>query len=293
MKLRTAVIIATKDRPLEVANLLDILAAQTEVPDQIVVSACDPRDIPADITETNNVKILFGTPGSSVQRNRALSEIRGKFEIIIFFDDDFIPSRFWIQQAHAFFATYPLVVCATGKVLADGVMGAGIEWSDGRSLVGRADASGANVIEAYKIQINHSPYGCNMAFRADAIEHLTFDERLILYGWLEDRDFSYRAGPQKVWTDALWGVHLGTRSGRSSGRRLGYSQVANPLYLLHKRTMTPLEVARAISRALVGNGFGSLTPNSHVDRRGRLKGNVIAIRDILLGRSAPEKAAEL
>jgi hypothetical protein len=293
MNIRTAVIVATKDRPLEIANLLDALAAQTVAPDQIFVSACDPKDITGSLTVGDNVKTLFGAPGSSVQRNRALFEVRGRFDIVIFFDDDFVPSRFWIQQAKALFATYPDVICATGKVLADGVMSGGIEWTEGRSIVAKADASGIKTIDEYNAQDNHSPYGCNMAFRAENIEHLTFDERLILYGWLEDLDFSYRAGPKMVWTDAIWGVHLGTRRGRSPGRRFGYSQMVNPCYLVQKGTMTHLNAAQTILRALAGNAIGSFTPSSHIDRRGRLKGNIIAIKDILLGCSTPEKAAEL
>jgi len=293
MNASTAIIIATKGRPQELSNLLDALAGQTVAPELIVVSACDRHDVLPGELDARHVKVLFGPPGSSVQRNRALSEVRGKHDIVVFFDDDFVPSRFWIEQVKALFAARPDVVCATGKVLTDGVTSGGIDWQVGRSIVDKADVSGTTAISNYDVQSDHPPYGCNMAFRAKNIEHLTFDERLVLYGWLEDRDFSHRAGAKMVWTDAIWGVHLGTTRGRSSGLRFGYSQLVNPRYLVQKGTMTRLAAAQAIFRALSGNIFGSLLPFPQTDRRGRLKGNMIAIKDIFLARWAPEKASEL
>ena len=67
----------------------------------------------------------------------------------------------------------------------------------------------------YKMQDDRFPYGCNMAFRAQSIEHLTFDERLVLYGWLEDRDFAFRAGAagRMIQTDAVWGHTLAQDAG--------------------------------------------------------------------------------
>ncbi len=41
---------------------------------------------------------------------------------------------------------------------------------------------------------------------------------------------------QVVSAKQLEGVHLGTKVGRSPGVRLGYSQIANPVYLMRKRT---------------------------------------------------------
>ncbi len=289
----TAIIVATKGRPQELRNLLDALAEQTVRPDLIVVSACDEADIIPMTGEPTNLRVLFGSPGSSAQRNRALTEVRGKCKIIVFFDDDFVPSRFWIEQVHELFTAQSDVVCATGEVLSDGAVNGGLDWTEGRSIVDKRDESGKKDIIDCEVRNDQPPYGCNMAFRATSIEHISFDERLVLYGWLEDRDFSARAGARMVWTDALWGVHLGTMRARSSGRRFGYSQLVNPWYLVHKGTMTSQEALQTMLFAVVKNAIESMRPNSKIDRRGRLKGNIIAIKDLVLGRWAPEKASEL
>jgi glycosyltransferase involved in cell wall biosynthesis len=296
MVLSTAVIIATKDRPQEVSNLIDELALQTVLPDVIVVSACDRSDIAQSVYAAKNVQVLFGQPGLTAQRNRALSLVQKKYDIIIFFDDDFIPSRFWIERLQMLLATQSDVGCVTGRVLIDGVRAGGLEWSYGKSIVSKADSSKKMVtMNDHKTQDFKFAYGCNMAFRARAIEHLKFDERLILYGWLEDRDFGFRTRTRArtVSTDVVWGVHLGIKRGRLVGLRFGYSQVVNPWYLMKKGSMTPLEAYRNIFIALAANGLGIIFGDSRVVRWGRLKGNMIAIKDIIFNHWAPERIAEL
>ena len=93
-------------------------------------------------------------------------------------------------------------------------------------------------------------------------------------------------------------VHLGTKMGRTPGQAFGYSQVANPIYLARKtyqgaRFYPWRYAATRISRNLIANLYRSLRPEAYVDRRGRLKGNMIAFRDLLLGRLAPERALQL
>jgi GT2 family glycosyltransferase len=222
--------------------------------------------------------------------------IKGNSDLIAFFDDDFVPSQFWMERAHAFLMTYPDVVCLTGRVIMDGAASRGLSWPEGLSCVNKADLSAEPFsAEDCVIRDDETPYGCNMAIRAAMLEHITFDERLVLYGWLEDRDFGIRAAAvgRTVWTDAVWGVHLGVRQGRESDLRFGYSQIVNPWYLMEKGTLTPFQTGQNIVRGLLGNALGSILPNPRFDRRGRLRGNFIGIKDIILGRWAPERVVEL
>jgi hypothetical protein len=86
-------------------------------------------------------------------------------------------------------------------------------------------------------------YGCNMAPRLVPLHRhsLRFDEDLPLYGWLDDVDLCRRLSAYgrivKNWN--MIGVHLGTKRGRTAGIRLGYSQIANPIYLRRKGTLRP------------------------------------------------------
>ncbi len=128
-------------------------------------------------------------------------------------------------------------------------------------------------------------------FRLSALNgrNYRFDEMLPLYGWLEDVDFCRQMAHEGliVQSNRLQGVHLGTKQGRSSGRRLGYSQVANPWYLMQKGSMTVSIGLRQVVRNLVANLYYSIKPEPWVDRRGRLIGNWWAIVDLFRGRIHP------
>ncbi len=122
-----------------------------------------------------------------------------------------------------------------------------------------------------------------------------FDEALPLYAWQEDIDFSRQLAPfgEIVQTQALTGVHLGVKRGRTSGVRFGYSQVANPIYLMSKGTMSVAFGARHVARNLLANLAHLPWPEPHVDRYGRCKGNLLAVLDLLRGRLHPQRVLEM
>jgi hypothetical protein len=134
-----------------------------------------------------------------------------------------------------------------------------------------------------------------MAYRVSAIGSTRFDERLKLYAWQEDIDFaaSLHDRGRVVKTFAFAGVHMGIKSGRTPGKRLGYSQVINPSYLARKGTMRVGFAAKLIIRNVVANHLKSLRPEPWVDRLGRAKGNWIGLADLLRGRVTPERIEQL
>jgi hypothetical protein len=138
-------------------------------------------------------------------------------------------------------------------------------------------------------------HGCSMAFRSTSIGSLRFDERMCLYGWQEDLDFSgaLRQSGRVVGTNIVWGVHLGTMRGKSSGLRFGYSQIINPAYIFLKGNMSFMFAFQLAARNFLANAVKSLRPESYVDRRGRLRGNLIGILHLITGRVTPEYIAEL
>jgi GT2 family glycosyltransferase len=172
------------------------------------------------------------------------------------------------------------------------VKGPGLTAEEARTLLAAATPPSPSSIDV------HGAYGCNMAVRmAPVRQHgLRFDPRLPLYGWQEDIDFSRQLAPYgrivRV-SDAI-GVHLGVKLGRGSGLRLGYSQVANPLYIWGKRTGLPLQAALTLmGKNIFMNSLRAWRPESYIDRRNRLRGNLIALGDLARGRLDPERILEL
>jgi hypothetical protein len=89
------------------------------------------------------------------------------------------------------------------------------------------------------------------------------------------------------------GVHLGLKAGRVSGDRLGYSQVVNPIYLIRKGSVPASFALPLMFRNLAANLARSFWPEAWVDRRGRLRGNLLALCHVLTGRIEPEHVLKL
>lgn len=290
--MRIAVIIATKGRAQAVNQVLQLLQEQTYQPALIVISATERADIQGVMPTSLVVEYIFGPAGTSCQRNRALARARDCCDIVIFFDDDFAPSPTWLEHCANAFMSDNSIVGMSGLLLRDGAVAEEISWEQAKQWVhGPAPAYAGECIVAERSGL----YGCNMAYRTSAVRDMAFDERLVLYGWLEDKDFSRSArkrGRLVICNDMI-GVHLGLKSARVSGTKYGYSQVVNAWYLHRKGLLTSKEAYSNIGKALLANGAKSLSPEKYIDRLGRLKGNLIGLGDLMLGRCRPEKAAEL
>jgi GT2 family glycosyltransferase len=275
--------------------LVTQLTKQSEPPQHIFVVGSEPYDLSEIDLSLSNLTVHLGRTGSAHQRNDGLAMAGDRFSYIVFFDDDFVPSHYWIERVTRLFESQPDIVGLTGIVLADGAPTSGIQPDDAQAITRQRDTdpSYAGVLND-RVGFGGNA-GCNMAFRFSAISGVTFDERLPLYGWLEDADFRGRVGRKGrvVRSDALWGVHLGHKLGRSRGVQFGYSQIANALYLSKKGTVPRAYLAKLAARNFVSNCVRSLLPEPFVDRRGRLLGNMIAVGDLIRGRLAPERVLQL
>ncbi|MFZ5890680.1 MAG: glycosyltransferase family 2 protein [Myxococcota bacterium] len=294
-KLNVVVGIATAGRREQLALTLRVLARQRQKPERVLVCPAAPEDF--DDSQANDlpfpVQIVTGPRGLCAQRNAILRACRDA-DLLFLFDDDFYPACDYIEQAVALFATQPDVVMATHHPKLDGATSSGITHDEALVAVERFDRS---VTLARTLRNTYAGYGCNMVVRlAPVRQHdLWFDENLPLYSWLEDVDFSRRLSPygRIVVDTSLRGVHLGTKRGRTSGVRLGYSQIANPLYMLQKGSLSLPYALRQMARNLAKNSVRALWPEPWVDRVGRCRGNVIALRHLLTGQLHPLNAVKL
>lgn len=290
----TAIIISTRGRPNIVYALIRQLSEQSKPPEHVFVVASKTDDI-AGLESQGHLTVKVGRTGSSLQRNDGLDLAGSRFPYIVFFDDDFVPSRFWVERMTKIFDSNPDIVGLTGTVLADGTATAGIQLHDAQATVNQHDTK-TIFSETLREGIGYGAnMGCNMAFRLSALNGIRFDERLPLYAWLEDADFRGQAERHGriVRAEALWGVHLGHKQGRGSGITLGYSQIANALYLAGKGTVPVTYIAKLVAKNLLSNTVRSLWPDPFIDRRGRLHGNIVALGDLMRNRLAPDRILEL
>jgi len=291
---RVVVGIPTVGRAAIVADTVNAIADQTYLPDLVLISVADFQDaaLLKDLNLPFPLSVLISEKGATVQRNRILDELQQN-DLVLFLDDDFLMAPDYLQQMVSVFADNPEVVLATGKLIADGISGPGYDHATGL----RKLAEGLMLPADPGLASAHTGYGCNMAFRASALltHELRFDESLPLYAWLEDVDFSNRLAPHGrfVCPGAMRGVHLGTKTGRTPGRYLGYSQIANPIYLIRKGTISRKRACNLMLRNIASNLYGTVWPRPWADYRGRLMGNLIALRDVVLRRDRPDRIRDL
>jgi glycosyltransferase involved in cell wall biosynthesis len=226
------------------------------------------------------------------QRNTALRMVRDSADILVFFDDDYLPSNCALEGIEDFFRSNSDVVGANGVLIKDGINGPGLDYDRAIKLISEYDEKKSKM--ASILGNLNGLYGCNMAYRNSAIGDISFDEMLPLYGWQEDVDFASQVGRRGrlVKTDAWAGVHRGVKTGRSTEMKFGYSQVANPVYLTKKGTMRRGEAYTLVMRNLLANHIRAVRPEPWVDRVGRVKGNWRALRDLAHGRLRPEVILE-
>ena len=288
---RIAVGIATKGRAAVLKEVIAELRKQTQQPTRLIVCHTDASDV-AGLTVSDGLELLCVAAGLCNQRNAILDCLaQDGSDAVVFFDDDFLPMPDYLARTAEAFLRHPDIVVTTGAVLADGINGPGLTVAQGREILAReqGDADGFRPAE--------NGYGCNMAIRLSPVRQhaLRFDVDLPLYGWLEDVDFTRRLGVHGriVALQAARGVHLGVKSGRGSGKRLGYSQISNPIYLARRGTISWRRAIVSLGRNVLANTAKALRPEPYVDRMGRLHGNGMALWDLALGRMRPTRVLEL
>jgi glycosyltransferase involved in cell wall biosynthesis len=292
---RVSVIICSIGRPAVLNDTVQSLLNQSYAVDEILIGVPSRQDVMQATHQHPAVKLLLTATGLTVQRNACLSQVRPSSELIAFVDDDMEFSSSYMAAMVALFKEHPDVVASSGTLLYDGGVGKCMSRQSARQVCA-LDQAGWREGGDIHTSPRRFAYGCNMVYRASAIRNIWFDERLPLYGWLEDSDFSHAVTKGRkgaVTNGGACAVHLGWRGGRIPGRRLGFSQIVNPYYLWHKSRVFSLGhiVIQCWLRCLVGNALGLVSGEPVEDRPGRLHGNVLGFLHLLSGRVDPQHAS--
>jgi GT2 family glycosyltransferase len=224
------VAVCTRDRREHLRRCLASVAAQTTPPRRIlVVNGGDPLGslgVPAEVVDAE--------PGLPHQRNVALDLLDG--DIVAFLDDDVELRPEYVERVLTWFAEHPQTVGVSGNIDNDVPFtaasrafrrafclstGDGILRSSGEVIYLRRPAAPARV---------QAVSGSNMVWRRASIQRLRFDESLEGYAYMEDVDFSLRAGLK----GELW--------------------MLPNAHLVHHRTETSRVPPRAYVRQVFGNG---------------------------------------
>ncbi len=285
-----AVVLASADRPELLGEVIADLKRQTRQDFTLVVSVPDSSSLPPDRPLPSGAVVVHDR-GLAAQRNAGLAAVPEATHVFCF-DDDAVIREDYVERAVAFFDLHPEIVALTGRVLLDGASGVEIPSSE----ADRALEESFDDPITGRWAPSRELYGCNFAFRPPAIDGERFDARLPLYSWLEDHDFARRAmrhGMLAKVHDCVV-VHRGVKSGgRLAHRRLGYSQVMNPAYLHHVGSFPLWLTLHETFPRLAKNAVRAVRGPEAGWRRQRLRGNLLALGDVIRRRFTPERILDL
>ena len=285
-----SVIIATTRRPSVLLGTIETIEAQTVRPDEVIVSAVEPADVPDIGPRPFAVRVIFGTRGLPCQRNAGIDALDPRSTLVTFLDDDVELSSDCFHAAREISLRHSELLGFDAEMVADGRRNGGLTRQEALTMLRvSATSSPSGDFELARGGL----LGGNLNVRRDVLKQVRFDEELVLYGYLEDADFSLRV--RKLGNVAhakrCRYVHLAVSCGRVSGLRFGISQIVNPFYLYKKGLLQSLRMIsyRFWLRALMANAAGVLSPRQQrlFDRRGRLIGNVIGLMAVARNDATP------
>jgi glycosyltransferase involved in cell wall biosynthesis len=299
--LRIALVIATKDRPHDLGNILKNLSEQTRLPDQVVV--VDASRVPVkpvtDAFRSIKIKYIYhAKPSAAAQRNIGIDAVDSDIDLIGFLDDDVILEKQALRVMMEFWKAAPDNIGGgafnfMNPLPTDGVKlkkTAFVNWlgiyssrrgavmlSGWQTLIGTVNDT---------IFVDWLPSGASI-WRREIFDRFSFDLFFDGYSYLEDLDFSFSVRKQYQLAVVVGAgfFHYHSESGRISFYRFGKIEVRNRLYFVRKHGLSKGRCYLGLFIRLI------LTLYSFVKEREKIYllrafGNSVAIAESLI-RQAP------
>lgn len=129
-RLRTSVVVVTKDRPEMLAVLLASLVAQSLQPDEVLVVDNNSTRSYEQVFELFRSRlplrvVVEMVPGIPAARNRGIAESTG--DVILFSDDDCRAEPGWIERLVRPFYLNPHIGAVGGEILSEARVGGLVE----------------------------------------------------------------------------------------------------------------------------------------------------------------------
>ena len=304
-------VIATRNRPRELAATVESLVRQTVLPSELCVvdSSAEPvaRAVVERLCAEAELRLHYVHPaarGLTVQRNLGIDHTSG--DPVFFIDDDvwlapdcheavlreydrWGPELGGVRGVPVRPARPPLV-----SILWRRLFGIGGWWPEasgkmrrGFFVEGISESAGVRKLDYFN--------GWFMSYRREVVRLERFDEALAGYAYKEDIDYSHRVrrrGYVLVQTPAARIDHLKTSTGRMLPFRLQRMNLANQFYLHRKHMPQTLHYRAALWWALIG--LFTLNVGKAVQQRdhGYITGLVVGAWEQLRGRGLIDPAAE-
>lgn len=253
--MKISVIICTRNRFDDFIKTLPSIAAQTRLPDElIVVDSSDEKrleDYPGSVKLPFPVRYFHTQPGLTLQRNHGIRESKG--DLFFFFDDDVDLDKNYLAEVEKIFSndTKKEIGAVGGKILDSSFRSTRLKLEQFTFYVLRLifGVVGTRNGKFYPSGMPSHPHkdqtsgyieclsGCCMAFRREVFESVKFDEALAHYGLMEDVDISKQtldAGYKIYYQTAATLIHNESPMNRLKVQQWAEISVVNYDYLFRK-----------------------------------------------------------
>jgi GT2 family glycosyltransferase len=253
--MKLSVIICTRNRFDDFTKTLPSIAAQTRLPDElVVVDSSDEKKLETYLKGTQTpfpVRYFHTAPGLTLQRNRGIRESAG--DLLFFFDDDVDLDVNYLAEVEKVFAddSKKTIGAVGGKIVNSPPQTLRLKFESNlfgmiRFLFG---VVGTRNGKFYPSGMPSHPNtnqpsgfieclsGCCMAFRREVFENAAFDEHLARYGLMEDVDISKQtldAGYKIYYQTSATLIHNESPMNRLNVQQWAEMSVVNYDYLFRK-----------------------------------------------------------
>ncbi len=290
--LRVTFVVATKDRPAELARMWDSLRRQTRPPDEVVIvdASVGGESLPGVDPGPIRLKRLHAeAPSASRQRNQGLGAVGAEAGLIGFLDDDAVIEPEGLERMTAFWDSADARVGGAAFTMRNHPP---MAWTAAKKTSFAESAGlysrrpGTVTAAGFQTMIG-IPEGTQFAdwlpsgaclWRREVFSRFRFDEWFRGYSYLEDLDFSYRVGKEyrlAVVADAGY-YHYPAAEGRGDGYEFGVREVLNRVYFVRKNPEMSLSkcYAALALRCLMSaaSGFRELNPGYFLRAFGNIVG---------------------
>lgn len=242
-------IVATKDRPHALRNLLGSLSSQSYPADEIIIVDGGLESVEEICREFSHLPVVYAAyhPPSAVrQRNFGLQRADLRMSLIGFLDDDIVLDPDAVRTMLEFWEQAPPEVggVAFNLVNHPNLFAARLKTSTLARKLGLYDDRGGRVLASgFQTMIGTVRENTYVewvpmvaVWRRQIFQEFQFDAGFGGYSYLEDLDFSYRVGEKYklvVVADAYYS-HFPAPSGRGNDFAFGRREVKNRLHFVRK-----------------------------------------------------------
>jgi len=287
---KIAVIIPTIGRAAQLRSLLESLAAQTRLPDQVIIVGEDVGGVPSEFPTLRPRFVPMPKSSICEARNAGVAATDRGIDLLAFIDDDIVLEPQAVEATLHFWENGPHDLGGTGLNLVNYPerFAAELKGSPLLSWLGLYNSRPGTVARSGF----HTPFGhvdetievkwlpsWAVVYRRKVFTEFCFDEWFQSYSYLEDLDLSYRVG-KKYRLAVVAGArfcHYPVPSGRHDPYLFGKKEITHRLHFVrkHRELATSVCVVALMGRILLSLALGIRTRDSRCLRQ--VQGNCAAM----------------